>query len=80
MGLKCIKPQGAFYAFASVKNTGLSSIDFCQRLLKEKQVAIVPGNAFGKSGEGFVRISYASSMENLKEALTRIDDFLKTNR
>ena len=77
LGLECPKPQGTFYVFPSIKNTGLSSVDFCQRLLKEQKVAVVPGVAFGKSGEGFVRISYASSMENLKEALNRIGIFLK---
>lgn len=76
MGLSCLKPQGAFYAFPSVKNTGLTSMDFSQRLLKEQKVAVVPGSAFGKSGEGYVRISYASSMDNLREALQRIQVFL----
>jgi aminotransferase len=77
MGLKCLKPQGAFYAFACVESTGLSSMDFCSRLLKEQKVAVVPGNAFGDSGEGYIRISYASSLENLREALSRIGAFLK---
>jgi aminotransferase len=76
IGLKCRNPEGAFYAFPSVKSTGLSSMDFSQRLLKEQKVAVVPGTAFGACGEGYVRISYASSMENLKEALARIEDFL----
>lgn len=76
MGLSCFKPQGAFYAFPSIKSTGLSSMEFCQELLKEQKVAVVPGTAFGKSGEGYIRISYASSMENLKEALYRIKVFL----
>ncbi|MDD5432751.1 MAG: aminotransferase class I/II-fold pyridoxal phosphate-dependent enzyme [Candidatus Omnitrophica bacterium] len=77
IGLKCRLPQGAFYAFASIKNTGLSSIDFCQKLLKEQKVAVVPGTAFGSCGEGYVRISYASSLESIKEALSRISLFLK---
>ncbi|HAH19766.1 MAG: aromatic amino acid aminotransferase [Omnitrophica WOR_2 bacterium GWF2_43_52] len=77
IGLSCNKPQGAFYAFASVKNTSLNSIDFCQQLLKEQKVAVVPGNAFGKSGEGYIRISYASSFSNLREALRRMEIFLK---
>src|SRR3989338_2354683 len=77
IGLTCNKPQGAFYAFPSVKNTGLNSIDFCQQLLKEQKVAVVPGNAFGKSGEGYIRISYASSFSNLREALRRMEIFLK---
>jgi aminotransferase len=79
MSLECIKPQGAFYAFASIGGTGLSSMDFCEALLKAQKVAVVPGNAFGRSGEGYIRISYASSMDNLKEALNRIEIFLKSN-
>ena len=77
LGLSCRKPQGAFYAFADIKSTGLSSMDFCQRLLKEQKTAVVPGTAFGPSGEGYIRISYASSLDNLKEALNRIGKFLK---
>src|SRR3989338_1048989 len=77
LGLNCIYPQGAFYAFASIKNTGLSSMDFCQGLLKEQKTAVVPGTAFGSSGEGYIRISYASSLDNLKEAIIRIEKFLK---
>jgi len=77
LGLNCIYPQGAFYAFASIKNTGLSSMDFCQGLLKEQKTAVVPGTAFGSSGEGYIRISYASSLDNLKEAINRIGRFLK---
>ena len=76
MGLACSKPDGAFYAFPSIKSTRLSSLDFCQRLLKEYKVAVVPGTAFGECGEGYIRISYASSMENLKEALDRMEKFL----
>ncbi len=77
VGLSCLKPQGAFYAFPSIKATGLSSMDFSQGLLKEQKVAVVPGSAFGKSGEGYIRISYASSMDNLREALQRIQVFLR---
>lgn len=77
IGLECPKPQGTFYVFPSIKSTRLDSMEFCQRLLKEQKVAVVPGNAFGKSGEGYIRISYASSMDNLKEALNRIGVFLK---
>jgi aminotransferase len=77
LGLECPKPQGTFYVFPCIKNSGLSSMDFCQQLLKKEKVAVVPGVAFGKSGEGFVRISYASSLENLKPALSRMEDFLK---
>ncbi len=77
IGLDCHMPQGAFYVFPSIKNAGESSMDFAQNLLKKKQVALVPGTAFGKSCEGYVRISYASSYENLKEAIKRIEDYLK---
>ncbi len=76
MGLYCNKPQGAFYAFPSIKKTGLSSLEFSERLLKEEKVAVVPGTAFGPYSEGYIRISYASSLENLKEALQRIKKFL----
>lgn len=76
MGLKCFEPFGAFYVFPSIKEFGLSSEDFATQLLKEEKVAVVPGNAFGESGEGFVRISYAYSMENLKEALDRLERFV----
>jgi len=76
IGLSCNKPQGAFYVFPSIKKAGLSSLEFSQKLLKEEKVAVVPGTAFGACGEGFIRISYASSMENLKEALRRIERFL----
>lgn len=76
MGLPCNKPQGAFYVFPSIRKTGLNSLKFSQGLLKEEKVAVVPGTAFGQSGEGFIRISYASSMESLKEALQRIKRFL----
>ncbi len=77
LGLDCIKPQGAFYAFASVKKTGFTSVDFAKRLLNEQKVAVVPGTAFGEGLHDYVRISYASSMENLKEAVVRIEKFLK---
>ncbi|MBU0467591.1 MAG: aminotransferase class I/II-fold pyridoxal phosphate-dependent enzyme [Candidatus Omnitrophica bacterium] len=77
LGLSCHMPDGAFYVFPSIKSTGQSSMDFAQNLLKEQQVALVPGVAFGKSAEGFVRISYASSYENLKEAIARIKKYLK---
>ncbi len=78
LGLECFTPKGAFYVFPCVKSTGLSSEEFCTRLLQEQQVAVVPGGAFGDSGEGFIRISYAYSVEHLKEALKRIEIFLKT--
>ncbi len=80
IGLACHKPEGAFYAFPSIKNTGLSSMDFCGRLLKEQKVAVVPGTAFGACGEGYIRISYASSGEDLKEAFRKIELFLKNHK
>lgn len=78
IGLSCHMPEGAFYAFPSIKKTGLSSMDFAKELLKKEKVAVVPGTAFGKSGEGYVRMCYASSYENLKEAAKRIESFLKS--
>ncbi|MFA7294879.1 MAG: aminotransferase class I/II-fold pyridoxal phosphate-dependent enzyme [Candidatus Omnitrophota bacterium] len=77
LGLKCSRPQGAFYIFPSIKCTGLSSMDFSRKLLEEEKVAVVPGTAFGSYSEGYIRISYASSFENLKEALSRIKSFLE---
>ncbi len=79
LGLTCFEPQGAFYAFPCIRSTGMTSEQFCERLLKEKHVAVVPGNAFGDSGEGFVRISYCYSLSHITEALTRIGEFLKEN-
>lgn len=76
-GLSCFEPQGAFYVFPCIKSTGLSSEEFCERLIQSKKVAVVPGNAFGESGEGFVRVSYAYSLAHLKEALHRIGEFLE---
>ena len=76
-GLTCREPKGAFYAFPSIKSTGLSSEEFCERLLHAKHVAVVPGTAFGKGGEGFVRASYCYSTEHIIEALRRIDEFVK---
>ncbi len=76
IGLECHNPEGAFYVFPSIKSTGQKSLDFAQGLLKKKKVALVPGVAFGKSCEGYVRISYASSYENLKEAIRRIADYV----
>lgn len=76
IGLSCHKPEGAFYAFPSIKKSGLSSMEFSKRLLDKERVAVVPGTAFGPSGEGYIRISYASSLDNLKEALIRIKRFL----
>ncbi|MEE0264628.1 MAG: aminotransferase class I/II-fold pyridoxal phosphate-dependent enzyme [Acutalibacteraceae bacterium] len=77
MGLSCFEPEGAFYAFPCIKSTGLSSEDFCMSLLKVKSVAVVPGNAFGDSGEGFIRVSYSFSIKHIMEALDRIEEFLK---
>jgi len=79
IGLTCFEPKGAFYMFPDIRVSGLSSDEFCERLVKEKKVACVPGTAFGEGGEGFMRCSYASSMENLKEAIKRITEFLKEN-
>ena len=77
IGLTCRDPKGAFYAFPSIQSSGLSSDDFCQRLLEEKHVAVVPGSAFGACGEGFVRISYSYSLKHITEALSRMERFLK---
>ncbi len=77
IGLPCSDPQGAFYVFPSIKSTGMRSEEFCQKLLTEQKVAVVPGDAFGASGEGFVRISYAYSLARLQEALNRIEIFVK---
>jgi len=79
IGLSCHMPGGAFYAFPSIKETGLSSEEFAHRLLMEERVAVVPGNVFGESGEGFIRCSYASSLEQLQEAVRRMGRFLKNN-
>ncbi len=77
MGIPCFEPKGAFYVFPDIRGFGLSSEEFCLRLLKEEKVVVVPGNAFGESGEGFVRISYAYSIEDLKNALARVENFIK---
>ena len=77
IGLTCHEPKGAFYAFPCIKSTGMSSEEFCEKLLYSKQVAIVPGTAFGNCGEGFVRASYCYSTEHIKKALQRIEEFLK---
>ena len=78
MGLECFEPRGAFYVFPSIRKTGLTSEEFCTRLLEEKQVACVPGTAFGACGEGHIRCSYATSIENLTEALGRIRSFVES--
>ncbi len=77
MGIDCFEPQGAFYTFPNIKRFGMTSEEFALELLKEEKVAVVPGTAFGECGEGFVRISYAYSLKSLKEALGRIDHFVK---
>ena len=76
MGLSCFTPEGAFYAFPCIRSTGLSSEEFCTRLLHAKHVALVPGSAFGDSGEGYVRLSYSYSVKHLKEALNLIREFI----
>ena len=76
LGLVCREPKGAFYAFPCIKSTGMTSEEFCEKLLYSKGVAVVPGTAFGDSGEGFVRASYCYSVEHIKEALRRIGEFL----
>ncbi len=80
IGLECFEPKGAFYAFPSIKSTGLSSEEFSEKLLYEEKVAVVPGNAFGECGEGFVRCSYATAYEKIEEALERIERFVKRIR
>lgn len=77
LGLKCFEPKGAFYVFPSIKSTGLTSKDFCERLLYDKKVAVVPGDAFGDCGDGFIRVSYAYSLDHLKTALKKIKEFLE---
>ena len=78
IGLPCYNAQGAFYVFADIRGTGMTSEQFCEKLLLEGHVAVIPGNAFGKAGEGFVRISYSYSLDHLMEATKRISAFLKT--
>ncbi|MFH1398128.1 MAG: aminotransferase class I/II-fold pyridoxal phosphate-dependent enzyme [Candidatus Omnitrophota bacterium] len=80
LGLDYVIPQGAFYFFVSVKNTGLSALEFAESLLKEEKVALVPGTAFGDNYNDYIRISYASSYDNLKESLSRIGSFLKRRK
>ena len=77
MGLPCFEPRGAFYVFPSIQISGLTSEEFCEQLLREKEVAIIPGGAFGASGEGYARISYAYSVDHLETAMRRIRAFLK---
>lgn len=77
IGLNCFEPKGAFYVFPCIKSTGLSSDEFCERLIREKKVAVVPGSAFGECGEGFIRASYCYSIKNIKEAINRIGEFVR---
>lgn len=77
LGLTCFEPEGAFYVFPSIKSTGLTSQEFCEQLIYAKRVAVVPGDAFGECGEGYVRISYCYSTQHIVEALERIEEFLK---
>ncbi len=77
IGLDCFEPLGAFYVFPSIKSTGLTSLEFCERLIKSKRVAVVPGDAFGECGEGFIRVSYCYSIENIREAIELIGEFVK---
>ncbi|NYT02122.1 MAG: aminotransferase class I/II-fold pyridoxal phosphate-dependent enzyme, partial [Methanosarcinales archaeon] len=76
IGLACFEPEGAFYAFPSIQGTGMSSEEFAEALLREEKVAVVPGSVFGQSGEGFLRCSYATSREELIEALDRMERFI----
>jgi len=80
MGLECFEPEGAFYIFPCIKSTGLSSDEFCKQLLYSQNLAVVPGNAFGESGEGFIRISYSYSVKHLTEALGRIKKFISEKK
>ncbi len=77
IGLECREPKGAFYAFPSIKSTGMTSEEFCEKLLNSKKVAVVPGTAFGDGGEGFVRVSYCYSVEHINEAMRRMGEFLE---
>lgn len=80
IGLTCFDPEGAFYIFPCIRSTGMTSEEFCEALLQEEKVAVVPGNAFGDSGEGFVRVSYAYSLKHLQEALRRMERFVKRHK
>ena len=80
IGLSCFEPKGAFYVFPDIRSTGMSSEAFCERFLMEEKVAVIPGNAFGPGGEGFVRACYAASMKDIAEAVSRMDNFLTNLR
>lgn len=77
MGLPVFEPKGAFYIFPDIRCTGMTSAEFCEKLVQEEKVAVVPGTAFGAQGEGFVRISYAASMDTIQEALKRMARFVE---
>ena len=77
LGLSCVEPKGAFYAFPSIRTTGMDEFTFCEKLLEEEQVAVIPGTAFGPSGKGHIRACYATGYDQIEEALTRIERFLK---
>ncbi len=76
IGLKCFEPEGAFYVFPCIKSTGLSSEEFCEKLIMSKRVAVVPGNAFGECGEGYIRVSYCYSIDNIRKAIEKIKEFI----
>jgi len=78
LGLMCFEPKGAFYVFPCIRSTNMTSDEFCERLLSSQHVAVVPGNAFGASGEGYIRVSYCYSIKHIKEALRRLEQFIKT--
>ena len=80
IGLSCFEPKGAFYVFPDIRSTGLTSNEFCERFLREERVAVIPGTAFGPGGEGYVRACYASSMRDLTESISRLDNFLQNLR
>ena len=80
IGLPTHLPQGAFYIFPDIRSTGLTSDEFCVQLLEQQKVACVPGSAFGDAGEGFIRVSYAYSIDHIREAINRIDEFMKNFR
>ena len=78
IGLTCFEPEGAFYVFPDIRTTGMASNEFCMKLLEAEHVAVVPGDAFGQSGEGHVRVSYSYSVNHLVEALKRIEHFVRS--
>lgn len=80
IGLACFEPRGAFYCFPSIQSSGMSSEEFCEKLLQEEKVAVVPGNAFGNNGEGFIRCCYAASINNITEAIEKMGNFLYRHR